>query len=556
MQIIIDSRKIEVKKGQTVLEVAKSNGIYIPTLCFHSDLKPGASCRLCLVEVKGNLHTACSLKVEDGMEIITDSTEIRKARRINLELLFSQHIEECNDCIQGHNCHFLELARRNGVKITRFEDRKKGEPVYSFGPSLIFDSSKCIDCRNCVEMCKKQGINFLETEKEGAFLKVVPTKDKKKDCIYCGQCIVHCPVGAFEAVGEFEDIEVPLRDKDKFIVFQIAPAVRSSIGEEFGLNPSPLMTGKIVAAVRKLGADKVFDTSVGADFTTFEEAKEIIERHNSDNIPIFSSCCPAWVKFVEFYHPELIPRLATTRSPQMILGALIKTYWAEKQGINPKNILVVSVMPCVSKKYEITRKELMINGLKPVDYVLTTRELAYLLIKNKINLINIEPEKLDSPFGDPSGAGVIYGASGGVMESALRTAYKTITGRELIDFEEVRGEEGLKTFSAVVNGKELRAAVVNGIGNISKVLNKLDYYHCIEVMACPGGCIGGGGQPVPSDIYTRRKRAEALYNIDASKKLRLAHENPDLINIYKSYLDEDKIKKFFHTSYHKKHREN
>jgi NADH-quinone oxidoreductase subunit G/NADP-reducing hydrogenase subunit HndD len=561
----IDGQAVEAATGETVLQAARRAGIDIPTLCHHPDLKDKASCRMCLITIEGKkgMFTACSTKAEDGMKVVTESPEINRARRTNLELIFVQHKEECDDCVTSNYCKLKDYAKRYDVKINRLEDRKKDYPVYQFGPSLIFDSSKCIDCGNCTEMCRKQGICFLEKRKKDTFYQVKPRLEESADCIYCGQCLVHCPVGAFEAVGEFEDVEDPLKDKKKKVIFQFAPAIRTSIGEEFGMEPGTNMEGEMTAAIRALGAYKVFDTSVAADITTIEEARELVDRIKEGGVmPMFTSCCPAWVKYLEFYQSDYLPNLTTVRSPHIMLGGLIKKYYAEKEKIDIKDIVVVSIMPCVSKKYEITREELWLDGIKPVDYVLTTRELARLLRNHKIDLAEIKPEKLDDPFGIATGAGVIYGASGGVMESALRTAYKEITGEELkdIEFTGVRGMEGMKKAEVEIGGKKVRVAVVNGIANAQKILKELHEdphrYDYVEVMACPGGCIGGGGQPMPTSKEIRGKRAAGLYAIDKGGKIRLAHQNPFVTKIYEEYLDDrEKAHEVCHTRYLKKKRE-
>lgn len=565
MIITIDKKKISCEDGKSVLEVARDNKIDVPALCYHPDLKIKGNCRMCLIEIKGRpgLHTSCSIKAETGMQISTATPTINKARKINLELLFGQHRVECADCLLEHKCELLRLAKIYKVNINRFKNRKAKLKTYKFGPSIEFDSSKCIDCLNCIEVCKKQEVNFFEIKKIDNINRVLPTCDKNRDCIYCGQCITHCPVGAIEAVGEFEDSQKPLAPKNKTIVFQFAPSIRASIGEEFGLAAGSIVTDQLAAAIRALGVSKVFDVSLGADFTTVEEAKELVERlSQKKNLPMFTSCCPAWVKFIEFYYPEFIPNLTTVRSPHIISGGLIKTYWAEKENINPKDIYVISVMPCTAKKHEITRPQVRIKGLNPVDHVLTTRELAHLFKKNKINLANIKGEAADSPLGEYSGAGVIYGASGGVMESALRTAYTQICGSKLskIDFKEVRGLQGFKKANIKIKDNIVKVAVVNGMFEAKILLEELKQnpqaYDYIEFMACTGGCIGGGGQPVPVNSKTREARAKGLYSIDTKKKIRVAHDNPALKEIYKSYLtDKHIIHKICHTTFNKKKRE-
>jgi len=564
IEIIINGKRIKTEKGKTIAQVAKENRISIPLLCYHSDLKIKASCRVCVVEIKGDkvFQPACSTKVSKGMEIITDSKEVKNARKTNLELLFSQHKEECSDCVWDGKCDLLKLAKEYKVGINKFKDRKSKYPVYQFGNSIQFDSSKCIDCRNCVEVCHNQGVDFLEIKERGSFFQIVPSKKKDRDCVYCGQCLTHCPAGAFEAVGEFEKIEKPLKQKDKVVVFQFAPSIRTSVGEEFGLPYGKVVTGQIVSAIKALGVDKIFDTSVGADFTTASEAEEIISRiKESKNLPILTSCCPSWVKFVEQKFPEFIPNLSTTRSPQSILGGLIKTYWAKKEGINPKKIFVVSVMPCIAKKFEITRPQLRIKEMRPVDLVLTTREFARLLVKRNIDFAKLKNQKADDAFGSPSGAGVIYGASGGVMESAFRTAYEKLTGKKLqnVDFKDVRGMKNVKEVKIKIGKETKKIAIINGLGFAKNFFEELKAgkrkgYTCIEVMACPGGCIGGGGQPMPTSEEIRKKRAESLYNIDKKIRIRKAHENPVVKEVYKEFLNKDKklAHKILHTSYNKK----
>ena len=565
IKLKINNKVVVGEKGENILQVARRNNIRIPAACYHSDLKPKSSCRLCLVSIKGRkgLHTSCSTEIEEGMEVATESPEIKKIRKTNLELLFAQHIEQCHGCVRKYHCRLLALAKECGIEISKFKDRKKYFPKYQFGPSIIFDSSKCIDCHNCVEMCEKQGVGFLTVKEKDSFWEVCPTEDENIDCVYCGQCLVHCPSGAFEEVSSIEDVEKALDNKNKYVVFQFAPSIRSSLGEEFGMGYGAVVTGKMVAGIKKLGADKVFDVSVGADVTTIEEGGELIERlTKQEGLPMFTSCCPSWVKYVELNYPQFMKNLTTVRSPQIILGGLTKTYLADKEKINPKKIVVVSVMPCTSKKYEATREELNVDGLKPIDYVLTTRELAKLFKKRGVDISKIKEEEPDAPWDKYTGAGVIYGATGGVTESALRTVYEKVTGKKLknIDFKEIRGMQECKEAKIKIGSIVVKIAIVNGLGNAKNLLEKLKInpklYDYIEVMACPGGCVGGGGQPMPTDKEVRRKRAVALYEVDKDWGIRMAHESPVVDLLYKEFFKNKKtIHKICHTHYSKKEKD-
>ncbi|MBU4375543.1 [FeFe] hydrogenase, group A [Patescibacteria group bacterium] len=554
IKIKINNQEIECSADKNIYKVAKENGIFIPGLCGHPDFPAKANCRICVVEIKGrkDLTTSCSTKAEDGMEIITDSERVKKARNLNIELIFAEHIEKCPTCVWRVNCALLNFADRYKIEITRFPDRKKSRKIYKFGNSVEIDGTQCIDCRNCIDACSLlQKINYLELKGKGHDQEVVPVKShrlggagKKIDCIYCGQCAVHCPVGSAQEQTHWEMVENALNNKNKIVVAQFAPSIRVSIGEEFNIPYGKTVTGQVISGLRKLGFKHVFDVNFAADITTMVEAQELLERLLSEKnpkseirnpkseMPMFTSCCPAWVKYVEFYHPELIPNLTTSRSPQIHLGGIIKTFWAEKMNINPKNIVVVSVMPCTAKKFESSRKEMKIKGVWPVDYVITTREFAWMLKKNNIDFAKLKSGKPDNLLGEYSGAAAIYGGSGGVMESALRTAQFLACGKSKsklcevrLDFKDVRGMAGIKETIVNVAGKNVRVAVVNGIGNIDPILRHLDKYDYIEVMACPGGCIGGGGQPIPTTPETRKKRIEALYRIDKNKKIRKAHEN-------------------------------
>lgn len=545
IKIQIDGQSITCSAGETILSVAKRENIFIPSLCFNPDLEIKANCRVCVVEIKGRrgLFTACSTKVEDGLFILTDSPKVKRARRLNLELLFAEHAEKCPTCTRRFNCDLLNLARRYNINIKRFVDRKSKRPTYKFANSVELDGSQCIDCRHCVEVCDKiQHINYLKIAGKGADQEIVPSSDKNVDCIYCGQCTLHCPVAAAQEQDDWPRLEKLLKDKKKIKVAQFAPSLRVAIGESFGFSPGSETSGQIVSALKALGFDYVFDVNFGADVTTVVEANELLSRlaDKRADLPMLTSCCPAWVKYVEFFHPELIPNLTDSRSPQIHLAGLVKTYFARQIKKDPKNIKVVSFMPCTAKKFEARRSELKIAGQYPVDMVLTTRELAFMLKSRKIDLAKLTPLAGDSLLSEASGAAAIYGASGGVMESALRTANflacqgkKSSACRVKIDFKEVRGSEGFRQAVVDIAGRKLRVGVVSGVGVFDKIKKNLKDYDYIEVMACPGGCIGGGGQPIPTTKEIVKARAAGLYSIDKAKNLRQAHKNREVLTALK-----------------------
>ncbi len=559
--IYINGKECKTKFGETVLEVATREGIYIPAICYHCDLMPHESCRLCMVEIEGEgkLKASCSFKVTDGLRVLTNSELVNKVLITNLELLFAQHEGKCETCTRKDSCKLRELALKHQFEVDKYRDRKSQKHKYQFGPSIMFDPSKCINCENCSEICAQQTNGGFIRPREGKYnFEVYPSKALDHDCIYCGQCIVHCPTGALSEVEDYHKVQKTLKDTKKKVIFQIAPAIRASIGEEFGMPAGEVVTSKIFSALEKIGAYKVFDTSFAADVTIMEESEELIKKILSKkNEVMFSSCCPAWIKYVEFYEKSFIKNLTSVRSPHIILGGLIKTYWAEDQKINPKELFVVSIMPCTAKKFEITRKELKIQGINPVDCVITNREFAKLLKEADINLATLDPVYCDGKImGTFSGAGEIFGASGGVLEAAIRTAYFKITGHGLenLEFKEIHEFAGIKELHIDMNDLKLKFAAVSGIKNVKKVLSILkkdpSYYHCVEVMACPGGCIAGGGQPLPIDNEIRKARTNGLYTADRNNYYRESHENPAIKALYSNFFSKEEMRhKICHTFY-------
>ncbi|MDO8513281.1 MAG: [FeFe] hydrogenase, group A [bacterium] len=557
--IEINGKKIETNEGKTVFQIAKENGIYIPSLCYHPDLPAGSSCRLCLAQVDGSPRptTSCNLTAKDGMKIKTNTPEIKKLRAKNLEFIFGEHVINCGDCLKSFDCTILQLAKEFGIDIYHYKHRKSQPRHYTYGHVIEFEGNKCIECNNCVEACKNQSIGCLKTADFNQETHIIPSTESP--CISCGQCIVHCPVGAIHSKNNVKEVERELSLKRKKIVFQFAPSVRVSIGEEFDLPPGKIMTGQIITGLKKLGADWVVDVDLGADLTTYAEALELVERFSEKkNLPMMTTCCPSWVLYVETHHPEFIPNLTSVRSPNMIAGGILRQIFAKKVSIQCKDLYTVSVMPCTAKKHEINRQEMWHNGVKPVDAVLTTRELAYLFKKRGINLALLPSAKPDSPLGVETGSGTIYGSSGGVMEAALRTGYYFITGKNLknVEIKDARGMKGLKEVEVQIGKQTLRTAVVNGMENIEELLVRLkedpNRYHYIEIMACPGGCIGGGGQPISTDENIRQKRQNAIYEIDKKSTIRLAHENPVVKNLMDNELKTKSARKrLLETKYQK-----
>ncbi len=569
----INGQEMTVPEGTTILEAARQSNIDIPTLCYLKDVNEIGACRMCLVEIAGAraLQAACVYPVANGIEVLTNSPAVRKARRVNLELILSNHNRECTTCIRSENCELQTLATDLGVSEIPFEGEKSGKLIDDLSTSVVRDESKCILCKRCVSVCTNvQSVAVLGTVGRGFTSQVQPVFDKslaEVGCINCGQCIINCPVGALKEKSSIQQVWDAIADPTKTVIVQTAPAVRAGLGEEFGYPMGTSVTGKMAASLRRLGFDKVFDTDFGADVCIMEEGTELIGRvTNGGVLPMITSCSPGWIKFIETYYPEAIPHLSSCKSPQNITGALLKNHYAQANGIDPKDMVVVSIMPCTAKKYEVKREELCTDGNADVDISITTRELARMIKEARILFDKLPDEDFDDYYGESTGAAVIFGATGGVMEAAVRTVADVLNKKDIqeIEYHVVRGTDGIKQASVdVTPDLKVNLLVAHGGANIREVMEMLKAgeladTHFIELMACPGGCVNGGGQPIVSakdkmDIDIRVERAKALYDEDANVlTYRKSHQNPSVIRLYEEYLEEPNSHKahhILHTSY-------
>ncbi|MCE5198209.1 MAG: NADH-dependent [FeFe] hydrogenase, group A6 [Armatimonadota bacterium] len=566
INLTINGQAVAAEAGDTILTAARRAGVYIPTLCYHSDLMPDGVCRVCSVEVKGQrtLCAACCYPVAEGMEVLTHSPRVRESRRMIVELMLANHPQECLTCSRNSKCELQALAREFGIQEVHFKGERKMADVDTSSLSVFRNPEKCILCNRCVRTCEDiQSVAALHASKRGWDTTIVPGMGDELAsvvCVNCGQCINRCPTGALTANDPSSKVWDAIHDSTKHVVVQTAPAVRAAIGEEFGMPAGSRVTGKMVTALKMMGFDRVMDTDFTADLTIMEEGSELIQRVTEGGVlPQLTSCSPGWIKFIEYYYPELLPHLSTCKSPQQMFGALAKTYYAEKTGIDPKDIISVSIMPCTAKKFECDRPEMTDSGYKDVDYVLTTREAAQMMREAGIDLPNLPESEYDDPLGMSTGAAVIFGNTGGVMEAALRTAYAIITGTELdnVNIEAVRGMEGVREATVMVGELPVKAAVAHGLANARQVLEgikngRFKDYHFIEIMCCPGGCIGGGGQPQPTSEEIRKARIKAIYDEDEAMTLRKSHTNPAVQKLYEEFLGKPlshKSHELLHTDY-------
>lgn len=565
VSLIIDNQEVEIEKGQTILDAAKKLGIKIPTLCHLKGINEIGACRVCLVEVDGmrTLCASCVTQATAGMVVHTNTPRVQRARKLNVEFLLGDHNYSCPSCIRNAKCELQDVAQAVGIREIRFERLKSKYHKDQSTPAMVRDPDKCILCRRCVSVCEKvqtvQAIFPLERGMKTVIGSAFHDSLADSPCIQCGQCVLVCPTGALYERENIDEVWAALSNPKKHVVVQTAPAIRVAISEEFGGKPGEVSTGKLVTALRCLGFDKVFDTDFAADLTIMEEGSELLKRLNEGkNLPLMTSCSPGWINFIENFYPELLANLSTCKSPQQMFGALSKTYYAEKAGINPADIISVSIMPCIAKKFEAQRPEMNDSGFRDVDFVLTTRELARMVKQAGITFEQLPEENYDDPLGNSTGAALLFGTTGGVTEAALRTVYEIVTGEELqeIDFQCVRGLDGVKEATVQVGSIPVKVAIASGLSNARILMDKIKAgeadYQFIEIMCCPGGCIGGGGQPISTNADIRSQRMDGIYEGDCAMKVRKSHQNPAVQTLYKEFLGAplgEKSHHLLHTSY-------
>lgn len=564
--IEVNNRQIEAAEGELLLTAIRRAGIKIPTLCHFEGLPPSGACRLCVVEMNDRLVPSCATTVTPGMKCQTHSPKAVRARKTIIELLLADHPDDCLYCVRNGNCELQTLAEEYGVRTRRYQGEKSTSHLDVSSPAIERDPAKCILCGKCVRVCEEiQNVSAIDFAGRGCKTRIETAFNEgmnMSSCVFCGQCIKVCPTGALREKSSIKEVLEAIADPDKVVVVQHAPAISVSVGEAFGLKAGVEFTGPLNAALRRIGFDKVFDTSFTADLTIMEEASEFLSRlKNNGKLPMITSCSPGWVKFAEEFYPDMLDNLSTCKSPQQMMGAIIKNYYAKIANIDPEKIFSVSIMPCIAKKFEVTREEMLTEGVPDIDAVITTRELVRLMKMRGLDLNSIEPEPADNPLSLKTGAGKIFGASGGVMEAALRTAYHMVTGKELesLDIKAVRGLDGHKEAKINIEGTEIGVAVVSGLKNASDLLDEIragrSDLHFIEIMACPGGCINGGGQPVGITVEAVAARMKALYSIDKDSKYRASHLNPDIQKLYRDFLGEPlghESHKLLHTHYAKR----